>query len=57
MMMAITHDEIRRHPRWRAELSTPTDGVRTPRSGRALVVIGVGVAIVLVAAVILLLQG
>lgn len=54
MMMAITHDEIRRHPRWRALLSTPTDGIRAPRSRWALVVIGVGVAIVLVAALILL---
>jgi len=30
-MTAITHREVRRHPRWRAELGHP--GTRLPRAG------------------------
>jgi hypothetical protein len=34
-MTAITHTEVRRHPRWRAELSTPH--ASAPRTGARLI--------------------
>ena len=33
-MSAITHNEVRRHPRWREELNTPHSSA--PRSGASL---------------------
>ena len=52
-MMAITHNEIRRHPRWREELKTPLQApqVRTARSAGMLGVVAAGF-LVLVAALV-----
>jgi hypothetical protein len=56
-MITITHNEVRRHPRWREEQSTP---LHTPRvspvaSTRLLGV--VGFLIVATATLVLLLKG
>jgi hypothetical protein len=56
-MMAITHKEVRRHPRWREEMKTP---LRLPRvhriSGTSLLGI-VAFLIVIAAAGILFFKG
>ena len=53
-MSGITHNEVRRHPRWREELRTPlhTPNVQRVPGSRILGI--VGVLIVITAAVVLL---
>jgi hypothetical protein len=56
-MISITHDEVRRHPRWREEQSTPLRSPRVPRvSGTRLLVV-VGFLIVATASLVLFLRG
>lgn len=56
-MMAITHDEIRRHPRWKEEMQTPIHSPRSQRvTGAGLIAI-VALAIVSIAAGVLALRG
>lgn len=56
-MMAITHNEVRRHPRWREEPSTP---VQSPSALRLSVerLIGIVAILIVVAALaVLMLKG
>lgn len=56
-MMAITHNEVRRHPRWREEMQTPLQMPRVHRmSGAGLLGI-VAFLIVIAAAGILFFKG
>jgi hypothetical protein len=56
-MMAITHNEVRRHPRWREEMKTPLGAPRVHRmSGAGLIGI-VAFIIVTATAAILILNG
>jgi hypothetical protein len=52
-MMAITHHEIRRHPRWRAELDTPAEPHPPHRSGSLALWLAVFVLAVTVVVVVL----
>jgi hypothetical protein len=52
-MMAITHDEIRRHPRWRAEMDTPAEP--HPRQRSWAWVIWLAALVLAVTAAVLLL--
>lgn len=54
-MLGITHHEVRRHPRWREELSTPPHASSVQRRGSRLLGI-VGFLIVAVAIAVLFLQ-
>lgn len=55
-MLGITHNEVRRHPRWREELNTPlqTSSVQRMPGSRLLGI--VGLAIVIIALAVLFLQ-
>ena len=54
-MLGITQDEVRRHPRWREELRTPTySRAQRPAGSRLLGI--VAVVIVLTAALVLLVN-
>jgi len=56
-MLAITHNEVRRHPRWHEEPSTPVPSPDLTRRSAALLV-GAAVFLIVVAAVaILILKG
>lgn len=52
VIVAITHNEVRRHPRWREEINTPPARPRLVRSGARLLGI---VAFLIVATVSLVL--
>ena len=54
-MLGITHHEVRRHPRWREELSTPSNTSSLQRPASKLLGI-VGFLIVAVALAVLFLQ-
>lgn len=54
-MLGITQEEVRRHPRWREELSTPLHISSVPRPGSRLLGF-VGFLIVAVAIAVLFLQ-
>lgn len=56
-MMAITHDEVRRHPRWRDEPGTPVLAPRVPRLSVARLVGMVAVVIVVTTIAVLILKG
>lgn len=56
-MMAITHNEVRRHPRWREEPSTPVESPKVPRVSWARIVGMVAVLIVVAALAVLILKG
>jgi hypothetical protein len=54
-MMSITHNEVRRHPRWREEPSTPVQSPKFRRiSGAQLLGIVAAVIIVTAVAVVML---
>lgn len=54
-MMAITHDEVRRHPRWREELETPLHSPSVYRVSGAGLLGVVAVLIVTATAAVLIL--
>jgi hypothetical protein len=54
-MLGITHNEVRRHPRWREELRTPLHTSSVQRPGSRLLGI-VGFLIVATAIAVLLLN-
>ena len=57
-MMAITHLEVRRHPRWREELRTPLQSPRVHRlSAGAILCLATGAALVILAGAYLFLAG
>lgn len=57
VMMAITHNEVRRHPRWHEEPSTPVPSPDVARRFEARL-LGVVVFLIVVAALaILILKG
>ncbi|NUQ10701.1 MAG: hypothetical protein HUU26_00015 [Gemmatimonadaceae bacterium] len=56
-MMAITHDEVRRHPRWKAEMQTPLHSPRSQRVSGAGLIALVALLIVSVAAAVLAVRG
>lgn len=56
-MMAITHDEVRRHPRWKEEMQTPLHGPKAARVSGAGLIAFVALLIVTVTAVILAVKG
>jgi len=58
-MMAITHHEVRRHPRWREEVKSPasTGRVRSPGLAGARGLIVLGTAILLIALLFVWLRG
>ena len=53
-MSGITHNEVRRHPRWREELRTPLQSPSVQRVPGSRILGIVGVLIVITAAVVLL---
>ena len=55
-MMAITHNEVRRHPRWREEQSTPVPAP-VPQRISAIIVGALVFLVVLAALAILILKG
>ena len=55
-MLGITHDEVRRHPRWQEEQNTPVAVPRITRFPRSRLLALVGVLIVVTALLVLLLQ-
>lgn len=57
--MAITHNEIRRHPRWREEVNSPAPPGRVPARGLvgARGLIGLGAAILIIALLVTWLGG
>jgi len=57
VMLAITHSEVRRHPRWHEEPSTPVPSPELTRRSGALLVGTAVVLIVVAAVVILILKG
>lgn len=56
-MITITHDEVRRHPRWREEQSTPLHSPRVPRVAGTRLLVAVGFLIVATASLVLFLRG
>ena len=56
-MISITHDEVRRHPRWREEQNTPLHSSRVPRVAGTRLLGVVGFLIVATATLVLLLRG
>jgi hypothetical protein len=58
-MTAISHNEIRRHPRWREEVNAPPSGptVRPVRHRAVLVLIGAGALVALALLFARLLKG
>lgn len=48
--MAITHIEVRRHPRWREELKTPLHAPRVPTS-QAARLLGIVALLIIVATI------
>jgi hypothetical protein len=56
-MISITHNEVRRHPRWREEQSTPLRSPRVPPVVRTRLLGVVGLLIVATATLVLLLNG
>ena len=56
-MAGITQHEVRRHPRWRAELNTPVHSQNLERMPGSRLLSLVGFLIVAVAVAVLFLQG
>ena len=56
-MLGITHNEVRRHQRWREELSTPLQTPRFQRIPGTRILGMVAFLIVVVAMAVLLLKG
>lgn len=56
-MMAITHDEVRRHPRWKEEQLTPADSPVGNRDSGAGLLGVVALLIVTAIAGLLILNG
>lgn len=56
-MLSITHNEVRRHPRWRDEQNTPVSSPRAPRVAGTRLLGVVGFLIVAIATLVLLLRG
>jgi hypothetical protein len=55
-MMSITQDEVRRHPRWRKEMDTPSSTTRAQRMPGVRLLGAIGVVIVLTALTVLLVS-
>jgi hypothetical protein len=56
-MMAITHYEVRRHPRWREEPGTPVQSPGVRRLSAAQLVGIVAVVIIVTAIAVVMLKG
>jgi membrane protein required for beta-lactamase induction len=56
-MLGITQDEVRRHPRWREELRTPSQTPNVQRMPGSRLLGVVAVLIVFTALAVLILQG
>jgi hypothetical protein len=56
-MLSITHQEVRRHPRWREEPSTPVHAPEVPWLSGSRLVGMVAVLIVVTAVAVLILKG
>ena len=56
-MLAITHSEVRRHPRWHEEPGTPVPSPDLTRRSGALLVGAAFILIAVVAVAILILKG
>jgi hypothetical protein len=57
VMISITHNEVRRHPRWREEQSAPLHESRGPRVAGTRLLGLVGFLIVATASLVLVLRG
>jgi len=55
-MISITHNEVRRHPRWREEQSSPLHSPRVPPVAGTRLLSVVGFLIVATATLVLLLN-
>jgi hypothetical protein len=56
-MLSITHNEVRRHPRWREEMRTPLQTSRVPRVAGTRLLGTVAFLIVATAIAVLFLKG
>ena len=57
VMISITHAEVRRHPRWREEQSTPLHSPGVPRVAGTRLLGVVGFLIVATTILVLILKG